>query len=168
MPSRGAIIGGILGGIAFIVLAYGLFVLYTRHKNGRNTKAHRHNFVRRDEEASPIGSTVPIRSLFYNRSAYDTTAYPLVHDYSHRPLEGKQERLERIQREMEETQERRDILEMRRSDGAINGGLVYHGGDSEVEKLRRRIEQMSRRIGELELERPEDLPPNYYAYIGDR
>lgn len=67
---------------------------------------------------------------------------------------------------MEETQRQEEILqsdlETRRNGYTVS---IESAGnfDSEVERLRHQINQASRRIGELETERQEELPPDYYS-----
>lgn len=82
------------------------------------------------------------------------------------------ERLERVQREMEETRRQRKVLQsdLERHESHENGGNSEGPGgssDSDVGRLRHQIEQLSRRIGELETERREDAeqhaPPDYYS-----
>ncbi|KAF9460921.1 hypothetical protein BDZ94DRAFT_1299603 [Collybia nuda] len=154
----GAIAGGVIGGMAFILLCYAIFVLYSRYKRHSNSK------VPRLLEAGLTRSSIFIPSLDYHCSTYGGTVYPFEYDYTHRPMEGKQERLDRIQQEMEDIQRQRDVL---RSDLEariimnINNDRQGDAPVGDIERLRYQIEQINRRIGELESGRQEESPPNY-------
>ncbi|KAF9460076.1 hypothetical protein BDZ94DRAFT_1311846 [Collybia nuda] len=173
-PSRGAIIGGVVGGLTFVILfSISLFLcMWKKKKNSDlNKNIYSGTSILRQNDEERQAPTAPESSVlrFFHWSCqprYTSTPHPMLYSGVYHQQEGKRERFERIQREMEETRRQREALQSdleRRRGGTGESG---NGLDDEVNRLKNQIEELTRRMGEFEIIRQDDLemhaPPDYY------
>ncbi|KAF9462212.1 hypothetical protein BDZ94DRAFT_1309859 [Collybia nuda] len=166
-PTRGAVIGGIVGGATFVILLCTSIFLCRRKKRFHNGLG--------DEASHRLSQAygfflLPFTVLPFFRCIrqpkYSSNAQPLRFSGEYPRPEGKQERLERVQRGMEEVRRQHDALQ---SDPEGHGNGTG-GSDNGVDRLKRQMEQLMGRIEEIEVIRRDssDLhaPPDYCSQVG--
>ncbi|KAF9456075.1 hypothetical protein BDZ94DRAFT_1315526 [Collybia nuda] len=104
-------------------------------------------------------------SIFQKRQF--STVYPMLHSGEYSQPEGKRERYERSRRALADAQRQREVLQLDLGQRECSAREFGNDLDSEVSRLRRQIEELTRRMEDFELIRQDDLeayaPPDYYS-----
>ncbi|KAF9456072.1 hypothetical protein BDZ94DRAFT_1315525 [Collybia nuda] len=170
--TRGAMIGGIIGGLTSCVLIITGLLSYCFKKRKHGALA---------------GKTSPgtgFANEVTRQLRYSLTVHPMIQSEEHPQPEGKRgsstkslakkcqitgctEWIGRVRREMAEAERQRSIFLFSLEQHENNMGELFHGPDSEVDELRHQIAELTRRMEEFEMIRRDDLeisaPPDYYS-----